>query len=193
MTKLNFRKIIRFAQDRIAMIVEKLSSDGGLFRAAPVAYGSSQAKGQTGDVVADLHHSHSNASNARDLSCVWTYTTAHGNAGSLTHWARPRTEPATSCFSVGFVNHCATTGTPRPTFKIIKELYPASTTPSLDVILKSTIKAACFLEVELLVPETLSPPVPTFTKMNVFVSCFMLTFFLKFHCTRSAELISVPF
>ena len=32
-----------------------------IFRASPVAYGSTQAKGQTGDVAADLHHSHSNA------------------------------------------------------------------------------------------------------------------------------------
>ena len=33
-----------------------------------------------------------------------TYTTAHGNAGSLTHWARPGIEPATSWFPVGFVS-----------------------------------------------------------------------------------------
>ena len=49
------------------------------------------------------------------------------------------------------------------TFKIIKELYPAHTTPSsLDVILKSSIKVVWFLEAVLLVPETLSTPVPTF-------------------------------
>jgi len=41
-----------------------------------------------------------------------TYTTAHGNTGSLTHWARPWIEPATSWFLVGFANHWATTGTP---------------------------------------------------------------------------------
>jgi len=41
-----------------------------------------------------------------------TYTTAHGNAGSLTHCARPEIEPETSWFLVGFVNHWATTGTP---------------------------------------------------------------------------------
>ena len=29
------------------------------------------------------------------------YTTAHGNAGSLTHWARPGIEPASSWFLVG--------------------------------------------------------------------------------------------
>ena len=30
-----------------------------LFRPAPMAYGSSQAKGQTGATAAGLHHSHS--------------------------------------------------------------------------------------------------------------------------------------
>ena len=41
-----------------------------------------------------------------------TYTTAHRNARSLTHWTRPGIQPATSWFLVGFVNHCATMGTP---------------------------------------------------------------------------------
>ena len=41
-----------------------------------------------------------------------TYLTAHGNARSLTHWTRSGIEPPTSWFLVGFVNHCATTGTP---------------------------------------------------------------------------------
>ena len=40
------------------------------------------------------------------------YTTAHGNAGLLTNWARAGIEPETSWFLVGFTNHCATTGTP---------------------------------------------------------------------------------
>ena len=31
------------------------------FRAAPTAYGDSQARGRTGAAAADLHHSHSNA------------------------------------------------------------------------------------------------------------------------------------
>ena len=47
-----------------------------------------------------------------------TYTTAHGNAGSLTHWARPGIEPKTSWFLVEFVNHWATTGTPSMNFKL---------------------------------------------------------------------------
>ena len=33
-----------------------------------------------------------------------TYTTAHGNTGSLTHWARPGIKPATSRFLVRFVS-----------------------------------------------------------------------------------------
>jgi len=33
-----------------------------------------------------------------------TYTTAHGKAGSLTHWARPGMEPVTSWFLVGFIS-----------------------------------------------------------------------------------------
>ena len=41
-----------------------------------------------------------------------TYTTAHGDTESLTHWSRPGIKPETSWFLVGFVNHCTTMGTP---------------------------------------------------------------------------------
>ena len=37
---------------------------------------------------------------------------AHGNTGSLAHWARPRIEPASSWILVGFANGWATKGTP---------------------------------------------------------------------------------
>ena len=56
-----------------------------LFRAAPAAYGGSQARSQIKATVAGLHH-------------------IHGNAGSLTHWARQGMEPATSWFLVGFAS-----------------------------------------------------------------------------------------
>ena len=46
--------------------------------AAPAAYGGSQAKGRIGTVAASLRQSHSNVASA-------SYTTAHGNARSLTH------------------------------------------------------------------------------------------------------------
>uniref|UniRef100_A0A8W4FL86 Uncharacterized protein n=1 Tax=Sus scrofa TaxID=9823 RepID=A0A8W4FL86_PIG len=71
------------------------------------SYGGSQARGRIGVVAAGLHHSHS-----RLRAASATYTTAYGNAGSLTHGARPGIEPASSWFLVGFVNHWATTGTP---------------------------------------------------------------------------------
>ena len=44
-----------------------------------------------------------------------TYPTAHGNVGSLTHWARPGIEPASSWILVGFVSFWATMGTLLPT------------------------------------------------------------------------------
>ena len=45
------------------------------------------------------------------------YTTAHSNAGLLTHWAGTETE--TSWFLVGFINHCTMMGTPGMYFKRI--------------------------------------------------------------------------
>ena len=59
-------------------------------RAAPTAYGGSQARGQKGTAAASLHHSHRNA-RSEPLSA--TYTTAHGNTGSLTHRVRPGIKP----------------------------------------------------------------------------------------------------
>ena len=53
-----------------------------LFRATPVAYGSSQARGHIGATAAGLHHSPQQGS-IRAVSA--TYTTAHGNTGPLTH------------------------------------------------------------------------------------------------------------
>ena len=50
-----------------------------LFRTAPVVYGSAQTRGQIGAIAAGMYHSHSNAATSV------TYTTAQGNAGSLTH------------------------------------------------------------------------------------------------------------
>ena len=72
-----------------------------LFRAAPEAYGSSQAKGQIGAT-----------------SCwptpqpqqLWiqaksvTYTTAHSNTGTLTHWAKPRIKPTSLWLLAGFIS-----------------------------------------------------------------------------------------
>ena len=67
-----------------------------LFRATPLAHGSFQARG--------LRHSHSNTrSKSRLRPTLQTYTTAHGSAGSLTHWVRPVIEPASSWVVVMFL------------------------------------------------------------------------------------------
>ena len=44
-----------------------------------------------------------------------TYIAARGNAGSLTHWVRPGIEPHPHGL-VRFINHWATTGTPKYTY-----------------------------------------------------------------------------
>ena len=56
-----------------------------LFRAAPMTYGSSQARGRIEATAAGLRYS-------------------HNNAGSLTHWARPGIKPEALWFLVGFVS-----------------------------------------------------------------------------------------
>ena len=57
------------------------------FRAAYLAYGSPQAWGRIRAAAASLHNSHSNVGAKLHLA---TYTTAHGNAGSLTHLSEAR-------------------------------------------------------------------------------------------------------
>ena len=75
-------------------------------RATAAAYGGSQARGPVRAVASSLcQRQH------RIRAGSATYTTAHSNTGSLTHWARPGIELETSWSLVGFVNHCATTGT----------------------------------------------------------------------------------
>jgi len=86
-----------------------------LFRAAPVAYRRSQSRGWIGAAAASLHHSHSNTGSKPHLwptpqpqqhhiqATSSTYTTAHGNARSLTHWARPGMEPESSWIPVWLI------------------------------------------------------------------------------------------
>ena len=71
-----------------------------LFRAEPVAYGGSQARGWI-RAVACRPTPQLQQHGMQALSA--TYTTAHGNAGSPTHWSRPGIEPETSRFPVWFV------------------------------------------------------------------------------------------
>ena len=57
----------------------------GIFRAAPLAYGVSKARGQSRAVASGLHYSHS-------------------NAGSLIYWTRSGIEPVSSCVLVRFIS-----------------------------------------------------------------------------------------
>ena len=70
------------------------------FRATPMAYGGSKARGRIGTLAAGLYHSHNNT---RSESCV-TYTRAHGNTRSLTHWVMPGIKPASLWILVRFVS-----------------------------------------------------------------------------------------
>ena len=71
-----------------------------IFRATPLANGTSQARGLIGATAANLCHSHSNRGSAASLLI---YTTAHGKVRSLTHWARAGIKSVTSWLLVGFV------------------------------------------------------------------------------------------
>jgi len=71
-----------------------------LCRAIPMAYGGSQARGQTAVAATILHHSHSNIPSESA-----TYTTAQANGGDgSAHWARPGMEPVSSWILVRFVS-----------------------------------------------------------------------------------------
>ena len=60
------------------------------FRATPMAYGASQARGRIGAAAPGLCHQ----SQQHGLWAVSaTYTTAQGSTRSLTHWVSPGTEP----------------------------------------------------------------------------------------------------
>ena len=69
------------------------------FRALPTACGRSQVRGRIGAVAASLCPSHSNLGSEPHLRP----TTAHDNAGFLTHWSRPGTEPVSSWILISFI------------------------------------------------------------------------------------------
>ena len=87
------------------------------FGAALKAYGGSQARGRIGTAATSLHRSHRPTPQPQQVrSAFVTYTTAHGNAGSLTHWARPGDWTCT-LMDTSQIRFCrATMGTPGSTF-----------------------------------------------------------------------------
>ena len=76
--------------------------------AAPVAYGSSQTRGQL-----ELQLQAYTTPTAMPYpSHICNYTAACCNARSLIHWVRPEIKPASSRHYVGSLTHWATMGTP---------------------------------------------------------------------------------
>ena len=80
-----------------------------LFRAAPVAYGSSQARSQMGAAAASLHHSNT-------------------NTRFLTHWVRPRIKPSSSWIRAWFV-------ITEPQLELLSLVYLSSLAPLTAVFL----------------------------------------------------------
>ena len=72
-----------------------------LFRATPLVYGGSQARGQIRAVATGLHYNHSSR---RYEPCLQPTSELVANARSLTHWAIPGMEPASSWILVRFVS-----------------------------------------------------------------------------------------
>ena len=75
----------------------------GAYRATPMAYGSSQARGWVGATATSIRHNHSNT---RSEPSLWLTAQLIEMAmpDPLNHWARPRVEPASSWILVGFVS-----------------------------------------------------------------------------------------
>ena len=69
-----------------------------------------------------------------------TYSRAHSNTGSLTHWVRRGIEPASSCMLVGFITHWAMTGTPI-LGKLFNQIYNTVTFHTVNTPMSS----ACLL------------------------------------------------
>ena len=65
----------------------------------------------------------------QDPSCICDFTTAYGNAGSLSHWERPGIKPATSWFLVGLVSTM-----PQRELQIFHS-YKINSLPSTSVLL----------------------------------------------------------
>ena len=93
-----------------------------------------------------------------------TYTTAHDNAGSLTHWARPGIRPASLWILVGSINHWATMRTPRSP---ISESYMAS------LILSGTAKPFSRKAVPFYIP-TSKEWVIQFLSILISICCYYL-------------------
>ena len=74
------------------------------FRAILVVYGRSQARGWIGAVATSPCHSNSGSKLCLRPTPSATYTTAHSNPRSPTHWVRPRIQSVSSYMLAGLVS-----------------------------------------------------------------------------------------
>ena len=83
-----------------------------------------------------------------------TYTTAHGNDGSVTYWGRPGIEPETSCFLVGFYFSISVHATPEIFFFFLLSLLNLSSTllPAFFFFFKSFTSISSLFIVQILLP-----------------------------------------
>ena len=100
-----------------------------LFRAAPLAYGSSQARGSnrsySGQPRPQLQKHQIQAASAN-------YTTAHGNARSLTHWVRPGIKSATHGSWSNLCPLLHDGNAPESSFKLLSKLRLKHSLPYLS-------------------------------------------------------------
>ena len=107
-----------------------------LFRAKPAAYGSSQARDWIRAAAASLYHSRSNAGSEPRLQPTPQFKV---NTRSLTHWARPRIEPASSWMLIRFVSTEPQCELPEKT----AEGWPRDATPSqMNVFLNDRLSSS---------------------------------------------------
>ena len=113
-----------------------------LFRAAPAAYGRSQARGQSRATAAGLHHSHSNTKPKphRDLH----------HSSQQHRILNPGSEATSSCTPMRFFTCWATRGTPVPAFHSplyvstdhgnFKQLMRAHELPRCTFLVQNTLR-----------------------------------------------------
>ena len=73
----------------------------GVFRATPMAYGSSQSRGRIGAAAAT--YATATAMPDPTQATFVTYTTAYGNTRSLNHGVGPGIKPESSWILIGFL------------------------------------------------------------------------------------------
>ena len=114
-----------------------------------------------------------------------THTTAHSNARSLTQWARAGIEPETSWFLVRFINHWATTGTPKlflsVQFSGIKYIHHV-----VEPTLLCIFRIFSSFQNETLYP--LNNKLPTFPFPHLLQTVTLLSFFFFFPFKRHVSI-----